>query len=92
MPIYSHSQLSSYEECPLKYKLSYRDKIKREREGVEAFLGQMVHDALKKCYDNLRFNKSNSLGDLLAYYNKIWEKNWHGSRKPSERTTNRMFP
>ena len=79
MPIYSHSQLSSYEECPLKYKLSYRDKIKREQEGVEAFLGQMVHETLKKCYDNLRFTKANSLGDLLAYYNKIWEKNWHGS-------------
>ena len=79
MPIYSHSQLSAYEECPLKYKLSYRDKIKRGQEGVEAFLGQMVHDALKKCYDNLRFNKANSLRDLLAYYNKIWEENWHGS-------------
>ena len=38
MPIYSHSQLSTYEECPLKYKLSYRDKIKLGTEGVEAFL------------------------------------------------------
>jgi len=24
-----------YEECPLKYKLCYRDRIKREIEGVE---------------------------------------------------------
>ncbi|MBN2186845.1 MAG: PD-(D/E)XK nuclease family protein [Dehalococcoidia bacterium] len=37
MPIYSHSQLSMYEGCPLKYKLRYRDRIKRDIEGVEGF-------------------------------------------------------
>ena len=74
MPIYSHSQLSTYEDCPLKYKFSYRDKIKREQEGVEAFLGSMVHDTLQKCYDNLRFTKVNSLSDLLDYYNTIWQE------------------
>ncbi|MBI3815566.1 MAG: PD-(D/E)XK nuclease family protein, partial [Nitrospinae bacterium] len=26
MPIYSHSRLSTYETCPLKYKLQYIDK------------------------------------------------------------------
>jgi hypothetical protein len=39
MPICSHSQLSTYEECPLKYKLLYRDRIKRDTEGVEGFPG-----------------------------------------------------
>jgi len=79
MPIYSHSQLSTYEDCPLKYKLCYRDKIKREQEGIEAFLGSRVHDTLQKCYDDLRFTKVNSLSDLLAYYNKIWQENWRES-------------
>ena len=41
MPIYSHSQLSMYEECPLKYKLCYRDRIKRDVEGIEGFLGNL---------------------------------------------------
>lgn len=77
MPIYSHSQLSMYEECPLKYKLCYRDKIKREIEGIEAFLGTMVHETLKKCYDDVRLTKVNSLGDLLAFYDKVWQENWH---------------
>jgi putative RecB family exonuclease len=79
MSIYSHSQLSLYEECPLKYKLYYRDGIKRDTEGVEGFLGLRVHDTLKKCYDDLKVTKLNSLGDLLAYYNKIWQENWHDS-------------
>ena len=77
MPTYSHSKLSTYEECPLKYKLCYIDKIERDIEGVEAFLGQRVHDVLKKCYDYVRMAKVNSLEDLLAYYNQVWHKNWH---------------
>lgn len=79
MPIYSHSQLSTYEQCPLKYKLNYRDKIKRDIEGVEAFLGSRVHDTLKKCYDDARLTKANSLNDLFSYYDNIWQKNWHDS-------------
>ena len=79
MQVYSHSQLSTYEQCPLKYKLHYRDRIKRDIEGIEGFLGTIAHETLKKCYDNLRFSKVNTLADLLAYYNKIWQENWHDS-------------
>ena len=79
MPVYSHSKLSTYEGCPLKYKLCYIDHIKRDTEGVEAFLGSRVHDTLKKCYDDLEYSKVNSLSDLLAFYNKNWQENWHDS-------------
>ena len=77
MPVYSHSKLSAYEDCPLKYKLCYIDRIKRETEGIEAFLGSRVHDTLKKCYDDLEYGRLNSLADLLAFYNEVWQKNWH---------------
>ena len=77
MPIYSHSQLSVYEECPPKYKLCYRDKIERDIEGIEGFVGLRVHETLKKCYDDARLTKINSLSDLLSYYDEIWQKSWH---------------
>ena len=79
MATYSHSQLSMYEQCPLKYKLCYRDKIKRDVEGVEAFLGTRVHDTLKKCYDDVRLTKVDTLDELLSYYDNIWQQNWHDS-------------
>jgi len=79
MALYSHSQLSTYEDCPFKYKLRYRDNINRDIEGVEGFLGSRVHETLKKCYDDLRLTRVNSLSDLLAYYNKIWQENWNDS-------------
>ncbi|MBT9161228.1 MAG: hypothetical protein DDT26_02532 [Dehalococcoidia bacterium] len=77
MPIYSHSQLSTYEQCPLKYKLRYRDRIKRDMEGVEGFLGTMVHETLKKCYDDIRLTKLDTLDELFSYFDNIWQTNWH---------------
>jgi putative RecB family exonuclease len=77
MPVYSHSQFSTYEQCPLKYKLCYRDGIKRDSESVEAFLGGMVHEALKKCYDDIKLAKLDTLDELLACYDNFWQQNWH---------------
>jgi len=31
MPVYSHSKLGTYENCPRKYKLQYIDRIERPR-------------------------------------------------------------
>jgi len=79
MPIYSHSQLGMYEQCPLKYKLRYRDRIKRDVEGIEGFLGTVAHETLKKCYDDARVMKLNSLEDLLSFYDNVWQRDWHDS-------------
>ena len=78
MPTYSHSQLSTYENCPHQYKLAYIDKIEVETEGIEAFMGSRVHDALEKLYRDLKLTKLNSLEDLILYYHEVWEKNWNG--------------
>ncbi|MGD0915299.1 MAG: PD-(D/E)XK nuclease family protein [Thermodesulfobacteriota bacterium] len=80
MPTYSHSQLSTYETCPHQYKLSYIDKIEAETEGIEAFMGSRVHDALEKLYrDLMKVNRLNSLEEILDFYNQSWDKNWRGT-------------
>ena len=77
MPTYSHSQLSTYETCPHKYRLAYIDKIEVETEGIEAFMGSRVHDALEKLYRDLKVTKLNTLEELLDFYRQSWEKNWN---------------
>jgi len=77
MPTYSHSQLSTYETCPHKYKLAYIDKIEVETEGVEAFMGSRVHEALEKLYRDLKVTKLNTLEELLNFYHQSWKKNWN---------------
>ena len=75
MTVYSHSRLSTFESCPLKYKFNYIDKIEREEEGVEAFLGSRFHEAMEKLYKDLKC-KVYTLKELLSYYDTQWQKEW----------------
>jgi len=79
MPKYSHSKLSAYENCPQQYKLRYIDRIELPEgmEGIEAFLGSRVHEALEKLHKELILTKLNSLEELLKYYESVWDKNWN---------------
>ncbi|MFA4829763.1 MAG: PD-(D/E)XK nuclease family protein [Thermodesulfovibrionales bacterium] len=82
MPIYSNSRLATYENCPQQYKLRYIDRVELPEgaeEGIEAFLGKRVHEALEKLHKELILTKLNSLDELLGYYKSEWDKNWHGN-------------
>jgi putative RecB family exonuclease len=76
--MYSNSRIETFEQCPRKYKFRYLDNIRMDTEGVEAFVGKRVHEALEKLYRDLKFTKLNTLEELLAFYESAWEKNWHG--------------
>ena len=78
MTLFSHSRLATFERCPLKFRFRYIDKLKTERQqGVEAFLGTMVHSVMEKLYKDLRFQKMNTKEELLEWYNQEWKKNWN---------------
>ena len=73
VPVYSHSRLSTFEKCPLQFRYRYLDKIKRETQGVEAFLGIRVHEALEKVYRDVGMERVPSLDEVLAFYRERWE-------------------
>ncbi len=73
MALYSHSRLSTFEQCSLKYRFQYIDKVEPDFETtIEAFMGSMVHNALEKLYKDLKFQKMNTLPELLDFYNSQW--------------------
>ncbi|MFQ6002192.1 MAG: RecB family exonuclease [Candidatus Zixiibacteriota bacterium] len=76
MPVYSHSRLEAYQNCPLRFKYLYVEKKEKLVESVETYLGSRVHETLEKLYRDLKFTKENSLAELLEHYNSAWEKNW----------------
>jgi putative RecB family exonuclease len=78
MTVYSHSRISTFEQCPLKFKFEYIDEAEAGIEATaESFLGSRVHKALEKLYKDLKFQKLNTLQELLDFYNSEWEKNWN---------------
>jgi len=72
--IYSYSAISAFENCPLKFKLAYIDKIKPLRRSIEMFLGTRIHEALEKLYRDKLFGKLLTLDELLNFYNERWQK------------------
>ena len=77
MKIYSHSMVSTYENCPHQFKLKYIEKPEIEKiDGIEAFLGKRVHETLEKLHKELILSKQNSLDELLEFYKSSWAKNY----------------
>ncbi len=76
MPVYSHSRLSAFEKCPLQYRFRYVDKIKRDVQGIEAFMGNRVHEVLERLYRDLLMSKRPSLDELVAQYHETWKEHF----------------
>ena len=76
MATYSHSKLSTFDQCKYKYKLRYIDFVKSELKTIEGFMGTIVHQTLEKLYRELKAGIVNSKDNLLKYYLWMWQKNW----------------
>ncbi len=77
MKIYSHSKLSTFEQCKLQYKFRYIDKIVPEIErSIEAHLGTSVHNALEWLYNEVKFEKVPEMDELLIRYIRTWKENY----------------
>src|SRR6266850_6366239 len=74
MPTYSHSRLSSFEKCKLQYRYRYVDRIRRDIQSIEAFLGNRVHEVLEKLYKDLQMERTPALEELTGLYQRSWEK------------------
>lgn len=76
MNTYSHSRLSAFEQCPLKFKYKYVDKIKPEIEKtIEAHLGSAVHDTLEWIYNSVKNDgKIPTIDEIITYYSIKWQE------------------
>ena len=77
MATYSHSRISTFENCAYKYKLQYIDKAEPEIENtIEAFMGGIVHQCLEDLYKRKKFKQRVSKESLIKLYRDIWEKEY----------------
>ncbi len=77
MAIYSHSRVSTYENCPYAYKLRYINKLKVDiLTTIEAFMGDIVHQSLEDLYKRKKFKQRIAKASLIKFYRDLWEKNY----------------
>jgi len=74
---FSYSSLESYRNCPVQFKIRYIDGVRKPDEGIEAFMGKRVHEALEYLYQE-RLNDSIPIIDrVIDFFHARWEKKWH---------------
>ena len=77
MATYSHSRISTFEQCPYKYKLQYVDKAEPEIENtIEAFMGEIVHKCLEDLYKRKKFKQRVSKETLIKLYKELWDEEY----------------
>lgn len=77
MTMYSHSRLSSFEQCKYRYKLRYLDKVPSPVEkSIEAHLGTCAHDALEWLYTEVLEGKLPTLDEVLEKYTQRWQEDF----------------
>jgi len=78
---YSFSKIGSFEKCKLQYKYRYIDKLPYRVETIEAFMGTIVHEALKEFYDLVKNKIIKPKKWLLSKYDELWKKDYKDSIK-----------
>jgi len=77
MAIYSHSKIEMFEQCRLKFRYRYIDKIIPEiAKSIEAHLGAVVHATLEWLYLQVLKNFIPSINDVISFYSQEWQENY----------------
>ena len=77
MVVYSHSKLSTFEKCPLKYKYRYIDKKTPDiKQTIEAHLGKVVHNTLEWIYSQVKQDKIPTIEIIITYYTENWQEKY----------------
>lgn len=78
--IYSHSRMSSFENCPKQFHFRYVLKIPQETEGIEAFVGKRVHEVLERLYVFVDKGMVPSFEKVLHRYHVMFDETYDADR------------
>ena len=72
MAVYSHSRISSFENCRLQYRYRYIDLVRRDVESIEAFMGKIVHEVLEGLYGDLPLARELHPEEFGERFDALW--------------------
>ena len=78
--IYSHSRLSTFENCRKKFEFRYVLGLPEDSEGVEAFVGKRVHEVLERLYEFVGRQQLPKLEQVISRYNANFDAQYDPER------------
>ncbi|GAB4275504.1 MAG: hypothetical protein Kow0056_05140 [Coriobacteriia bacterium] len=76
MTRYSYSRIDAFKQCPQKYELAYIRRVPKTGQGIEAFMGSRVHEALEWLYSAVSMGRVPEAGEVLERYRRSWDEGW----------------
>jgi putative RecB family exonuclease len=86
--IFSHSRLSSFENCPKKFQYRYLLRIPSESESIEGFAGKRVHEVLERLYLAAAKDQLPSIAAVIRRYHLLWDEHYDAERVRIVRSEN----
>jgi hypothetical protein len=86
----SYSQFSLFNECPLKWKLSYIDKLKPNDPSIHLIYGTSMHETLQH-YLDVAFNDSVVKADSIDLNNYLYTRIFENYKLELEKNNNVHF-
>jgi putative RecB family exonuclease len=83
---YSHSRLSSFEDCPRRFQYRYLWKLPSETESIEGFVGKRVHEVLERLYQATGRGHVPSLPQVTQRYLQLFDDAYDPQRVAIVRT------
>jgi len=78
---YSHSRLSSFENCPKQFQLRYVLKLPSGTESIEAFVGKRVHEVLERLYLVAQEARGlPSIEKVVRRFQLLWDEHYDPAR------------
>ncbi len=79
-PLYSHSRMSCFENCPKQFHYRYVLRIPAETESIEAYLGKRVHEVLERLHRFVGRGLVPSLDKVVARFRQLWRDGFQPER------------
>jgi putative RecB family exonuclease len=86
--VYSHSRLSSFENCPRQFHYRYIERRPVDTESIEAFVGKRVHEVLERLHHFVDRGQIPSLAKVVARFRAEWDQSFDGERVRTVRAEN----
>jgi len=78
--LFSHSRLSTFEDCPKRFHYQYVLREPRAFESIEGFVGKRVHEVLERLYRAVSRGQRPSLAQVRSRFRALWDEHWHPER------------
>ncbi len=70
---FSFSRMTTFEQCPRRYRYRYLDGVKDAFRSVEAFMGQQAHATIEWLYNERQAGTDRSAEEAVGQYCSVWD-------------------